>query len=242
MPVTLGARIESPWRKEGQHIVRTSLRSFGVLGAVALAALPAPGSVFGQDVDVAAVMRCYEKEVMRSELEPSARSPLDCGTPTHYLTPGAYPPATVEAVLDGLVDLAMTSTSRDVRVGAVGLIGHFGGYRPPEGVIDVYRPSQVDRLSRLLSERSPWEVQRAAMGVLPWQPDKAGAAGALAGVLTRPAPAGRLQAPLHTRALDLLAVMGPEGTSELGRLLAEDAIPTPGIRARVSAVVERPPR
>lgn len=36
--------------------------------------------------------------------------------------------------------------------------------------------------------------------------------------------------------------MSPEGTSELQRLLAEIAIPTPGIRARASAVVERPPR
>lgn len=187
--------------------MRTRFRSTDVPGAVAmLVALLGPEPAPGQDVDVAAVMRCYEQKVMQSELEPSERSPLQCGTPVHYLTPGAYPQTTVDAVLDGLVDLALTSTRRNVRGGAVTLIGFYGAYRPPEGVRDVDRPSQVDRLSPLLSEGAPWGVQLAAMGALLHQPDKAGAARALAQVLTRPVPAGQLQAPVHTqRALDLSA-------------------------------------
>lgn len=99
-------------------------------------------------------------------------------------------------MLDGLGDLAMTSTRRNVRVRAVALMGIYGGYGALESVTDVHRPSQVDRLSRLLSERAPWEVQRAAMAALSHQPDKAGATRALAQVLTRPVPPGRLQAPL----------------------------------------------
>lgn len=118
----------------------------------------------------------------------------------------------------------------------------YGGYRAPEGVIDVERPRQVERLSRLLSDGA-WHVRSSAMGALTWQPDRAAAVRALAHVLTRAAspPSPSWQQSLESRALDLLGMMGPEGKAALRQLLADDAIPTPWIPAAL-AVVARPPR
>lgn len=107
----IGARRESSGRKGRSSIMHTSSRWNGFSCVLAaLAALPGSASVSGQGLDVAAVMRCHERDVLPSQLEPSERSPLDCATPVHHLTPGASPEATVGAVLDGLVDVALTST------------------------------------------------------------------------------------------------------------------------------------
>lgn len=123
-----------------KRIVPYALAAFVNLGW----ASATPGQLSPQDVE--ASVRCFEAKW----LDRDARCPPGVKHPVAYLTPGKYPAATVEAVLRGLVGLALESDSLIVRSAALTYVAMPGTDKVDAGVPTVPFLEQIYRDARHL--------------------------------------------------------------------------------------------
>jgi hypothetical protein len=209
------------------------------IGSVFL--LNGASALHAQDVDVQAAVACFEAKLIDDFRDPEFRTNPQCKpgvlAASAYLRPSRYDQSTIEAVLNGLERLAMTTSNGSVRIGATSSIAAAG--QEPTSVF------VVPWLARLFRDAPTPDVKVTALNGLRWLTDRQAAAEAL-GEIAAEIPAAR---PVYGRsypamAVDHLRFMGPEGRAVLQRLLTEDRILDAGIKSQVSAAIrslERPP-
>jgi hypothetical protein len=144
----------------------------------------------------------------------------------------------VEAMLDGLVELAIRSPNETVRQGAVSYISTVGSERWDIGI------PIVARLKRVYDESTEWSTRETVLTQLRWQADKRAAADVLGQIAVLPETADRHQVMYSERAIGLLVSLGRQGQSVLRQLVRQDRIQIPQVSASAQAAVrqlDRPP-
>ena len=157
------------------------------------------------------------------------------------------PPAAVNAMLDSLERVALTSSNPDERARAVLAISGPGrlwisapgaNHTPP----GVRYPGIVDRLARIYLQSGKSSIRDVIVYWMLPQAERAEAAAFLAEVASQeaerspPTPPGVLPVghdtafPLPYRAIDALTHMGPEGRAALERLQAQGTVREPSAR------------
>jgi hypothetical protein len=180
-------------------------------------------------IDVAASVECFasKKADTTASCDPGVHSAIV------YITPGAaYPHSTVEAVLDGLVELALTSTDPDVRVATVSTIAMAGNERY-EG-----STSTLPWLKRLYTESQHGDIKGTAMNGANYQADKVAVAEFYGMVATDSDP-GPYDVPLPSAAIMSLARLGEPGLAVLQQLAEGDEVQLPHARLQLQELQQR---
>jgi hypothetical protein len=188
-----------------------------------VAALGAPSLVAQESFDVAASVECFARKAAdtTASCDPGVLSAIV------YITPGAsYPRSTVEAVLDGLVELALTSTDQNVRVGTVSTIAMAGNERY-EGSI-----STLPWLRRLYTQSQQADIKGTAISGAYYQADKVAVA-EFYGMVATDEDAGPYDMSLPALALLKLTGLGEPGRAVLQQLAAEDEVVNPQARMQL---------
>jgi hypothetical protein len=158
-----------------------------------------------------------------------------------------FPQERVNAVLDSLERVALTSNDPDQRVSAVVGVsqpGRFWLYTQPgpeEPPAEIRYPGIVDRLARIYRQSDDYRVKSAIIDMMALQAERAQAVGFLEQVAreSQPEDAGR-DWPIPLQAVIKLAgYMGAEGRAAVERLHAQNAVRNPSARAHVEGLIRR---
>ncbi|MGD8869236.1 MAG: hypothetical protein PVI01_16565 [Gemmatimonadales bacterium] len=157
-----------------------------------------------------------------------------------------FPQEFVNAVLDSLERVALTSNDHDQRVTAVlgvSAPGRFWLYTQPgaeEPPAEIRYPGIVDRLARIYRQSDDYWLQLAIIDLMALQAERARAVDFLEQVAreSHPEDAGT-EWPLPLEAVIRLAEMGAEGRAAVERLHAQNAVRNPSARAHVEGLIRR---
>lgn len=187
-----------------------------------------PGAAEGQQpslesASAEAALKCFEAS--RTAGKGTSDCPGVIPAEGIMMDPAKFPEATVMAVADGLENLALTSVNGHTRTAAAIYLATLG---VPDSAAGRPLPGIVDRLQALFERSHSTLVREAIITMMPHQADRGAAVRFLVRAASEDSPvdAGR-QWPSAVRAIDMLAIIEPEGIAALRQLKGDTDVKNP---------------
>lgn len=213
-------------------MLRSRTLGLSLLMAAGCLMTPSSGEAQGEPTaaEMARAVECFALDTPRGQ---SSDSNCTRFRLIGYLVPQQYSVAVAEQALDGLEELATTSSDLEVRRDAIFWIGYLGSHPRTE-------VQTLDPLSRIYRASSSPEVVRAVLDAAGMNTDTVRAAQLLGEIATR-----RGEDPYH-RSIPAMAVeklyhMGDTGRAVLRSLYEEDRVSDEAGAALLRSVVAEEP-